>query len=116
MAVPTAISESSLPLPLISPRHIFPPPQRIRGALIQTSKDYVTQLLSQSRVATADDPEALLRWYDLNLLLGLLQDVDGKILQQLVHLVRRDVLTRRSAPSGEVRLLLESVKASLLVA
>jgi hypothetical protein len=113
LTVPTAVSQPSRPAALFSPVHIFPPPHRIRGSLPRATKDYLSHLLALSqRSGKGQSPaEELSRWFDLNLLLKLREEVDETVLTRLVDLLRRDALRPQElGPSSEFRFLIDSLK------
>lgn len=109
LTVPTALSQPSRPAALFSPCHIFPPPHRIRDtSLARAAKDYLSRLLTLS--SSEQGPEELHRWFDLNLLHQLLEEIDETVLTRLVDLLRRDA-ERGLGTSSEFRLLVDSLKA-----
>jgi hypothetical protein len=114
LTIPTSIRPSMASSTLFSPQHIFPLRHQIKDPaepLTRSSREYLSRLLAES---TESRPELLLRWYDLNLLLALLEEVDEDQLVQLVSLLRRDLDFGHRAPSAEFLFLIASLGATCL--
>jgi hypothetical protein len=110
LTVPTSIRYAPSPSPLFSPQHIFPFRRTtdIAQTLPPASREYLSRLLADS--SRSSSPDVLLRWYDLNLLLALLEEVEEGILSQLVDHLRSDLIAGR-APSDSFLILVDSLRA-----
>jgi hypothetical protein len=120
LTIPTAVSQPYRSDSLFLPCHIFPPPHRINGSstsLSRTAEEYLSHLfalsLRQGQQFSLEEVELELdQWFDLNLLLKLLEEVDKTLLRRLVDLLRRDARHgNKSDRSAEFRFLIASLRA-----